>query len=742
MAIWCLTKSAEANLLAELRKDGDPQKMVDRGSEGRLAWFTKQVGAENAKNLNALFESKMLLKNQITGFKSFIKYMGGSRRVKRNFIAKVESLNKALNKTEVDQYLNDYITKRLGLEVTQEEFERITVLTDQVNKAKVTANIEELSKLTPRQGLEWMQDASKNDKRLDYGRKVVAVDNYVTKLKLEAGELTAEDFFKAPIATTMRGIDATLKASKATRASMDNSALLNQGFPILANYKTAGAWAKNALASFKAMADTFGGKAVMDEVRADVVSRPSYLNGLYKDQGLAINVLEEEFPTSLPAKLDLKVKLAGKKRTIVPLGTLYKATEVAFNSFQLKNRVDAFDIFVGMAENSGKDITRGSQDIIGLGKFVNALTGRGRLGKLEPVANIINAPFFSLRRQASIVESLFGYQLGKQSKFTRQQGAMASSQQILFIATVLGIAGALGAEIEKDPNSANFGKIKIGDTRFDVSQGRSSYVTLASRLLTKKFKSSTTGKVTQLNTGKFGGKTTTDLLVDFIQNKFSPALGAFIAILNGKERFTGKDPTVTGTIKNLYVPLSFESYKETSDNPNSANLMAVALGDFFGMNSNTYSKYEQQIPESLEIEEDSFISAMTIYAKAMNVDPVTAFNRILTGQKIVRVTGNTIVVGRMPLEKSQTIKKKRGGDTSDLKLDHTIPLQLGGSNSKSNLKLVPTAEHSKYTRVENHLGKALKAGKVSKREAVQLITDYKAGKIESKTILNRFKRGL
>ena len=124
----------------------------------------------------------------------------------------------------------------------------------------------------------------------------------------------------------------------------------------------------------------------------------------------------------------------------------------------------------------------------------------------------------------------------------------------------------------------------------------------------------------QLNIGGFDDKTTIDLLVDFTQNKFSPALNALTVILNGEERFTGKLPSVTGVIRGMYGPLSFRDFKETSDNPKSANIMAIALGDFLGLNSNTYSKFEQQIPEDNKIEEDSLIGAVKIYAKAMNVD--------------------------------------------------------------------------------------------------------------------------
>src|SRR3990167_4621384 len=129
---WCLTKDAEAKLLEALKKDGDPQKMVDRGSKGRKRWFAQYVGEENAGNLNYLFESKgMLLKNQQRGFRSFVKGTGGSKQIRTDFLSKVGRLEKALSKTEVTQYLEEYTSRRLGLEaVSEEQFKVISGLSE------------------------------------------------------------------------------------------------------------------------------------------------------------------------------------------------------------------------------------------------------------------------------------------------------------------------------------------------------------------------------------------------------------------------------------------------------------------------------------------------------------------------------------------------------------------------------------------------------------------------------------
>jgi hypothetical protein len=93
----------------------------------------------------------------------------------------------------------------------------------------------------------------------------------------------------------------------------------------------------------------------------------------------------------------------------------------------------------------------------------------------------------------------------------------------------------------------------------------------------------------------------------------------------------------------------------------------------------------------------------------------------------------------MPLKDSQAVKKAGSANNPAMKLDHTIPLELGGSNDSSNLKIVTTSKWSSYTPVENALGKALKSGKVTKSTAQDLITKFKAGSLTKEQVLERIK---
>ena len=132
---------------------------------------------------------------------------------------------------------------------------------------------------------------------------------------------------------------------------------------------------------------------------------------------------------------------------------------------------------------------------------------------------------------------------------------------------------------------------------------------------------------------------------------------------------------------------------------------------------------------------EDFIKTALLYAQAVGTDPETAFNRMFSGQRIRRIDNGAIIVERMPVDESQDVKEKRGGLGPEMKLDHTIPLQLGGSNSEKNLKLVTTSTWQGYTQVENHLGELLRDGIISKKEAQKLIVDFKEGRIKKDAIL-------
>lgn len=429
-----------------------------------------------------------------------------------------------------------------------------------------TKNIIDLAKTAEQKKNTWLDNGGKIDdpSRLEYGRAQVAFKNTINDLKLEASKQTLKE----------KGVRGVIKDvagnTKSLQSSMDNSALFRQGWKTLMT--NPGKWAKNSLKTWQDIAKTFGGKNTLDELKADIVSRPNA--ELYQKAKLAVGIDEEAFPTSLPEKLPV----AGK---------LYKASEAAYTGFLQRQRVDIFDKYMDIAKKTGVDLN--DKQLQDIGKLVNSLTGRGHLGKLEPAADTLNSIFFSPRMLKSHIDVLTAHQFQQGvTPFVRKEAAKNLLKIISGTAAVLATANAVKpGSVEWDPRSSNFGKIKIGNTRFDVSGGMGSVATLASRLAAWSKKSSTTGDVKSLTGGGFGQGDAADLVIDFFENKLSPAAGVARDIMRGED-FNGNKPTIGNIAKGLAMPLVIQNFTQAKQ-PNSADPLAALIADGLGISANSYS---------------------------------------------------------------------------------------------------------------------------------------------------------
>lgn len=524
----------------------DVDALARMSSADRRAALADIIGDANAQHVNAAFESKLLLQNQKRGLETWVRQTTeGKPELQRDLLARVQRMDRVLEPSDRTGFLEDLARQKLGFGVTMEEAGKIAELAKAAADARTA-----------------LEDGTGD--RMAYGRAKVAFSNYVSELKNATPET--------------RTVGSTLKQgagiTKSIQAAFDNSALFRQGWKTLFAHPEI--WYKNAKQSFVDLAEQFGGKEVLDEVHADVFSRPNALNGRYQKAGLALGNVEEAFPTSLPEKVPL-------------IGRAYKASEAAFTAFQYRMRADVFDKYAEIAEKSGVDL-RDRAQLESVGHLVNSLTSRGHLGAAEPAANVVNVLFFSGRKLKSDLDFLTAHQFEKGvTPFVRKQAAINLVKVVTGTAAILGIANAVSPHsVELDPRSADFGKIKVGHTRFDVSGGMSSILTLAARLATMKSKSSTTGKVTKVNSGKFGAPTGLDLVVDFFENKLSPAAGIVRDLLKGENRTTGKKPTVGDELTGAVTPLPVQNGIELYHDPKSAGVILGTIADALGISTNTY----------------------------------------------------------------------------------------------------------------------------------------------------------
>lgn len=556
MAGFCLPKFT-ADAMREKLVSGEltPEKLAQMNSAERRTAFSF-LGEENARQVNALFESKLLLKDQQAGMIRWAKQiLGPDSPALRDTLAKVERNIDILSEEDLDVYLEDLVNKKMGIDITQEESAKLVELSQGVERAK--ANLDPDSPIG-------------SESRVEYGLQLALFKEYVEGLKLKNNSTFMRQYIEEPskLLYDLAG------ASKSILASLDNSFFGRQGLKVLTTNPDI--WAKSFLKSWGDFGKAIAGGDATQAVKADIYSRPNALNGNYQRAKVALGLTTEEaFPSSLPTRIPV-------------LGRLFKGSEQAYNSAALRMRADLMDRFLKMAEENGVDITDKKQ-AESIGKLVNSMTGRGSIGKAEALGKEINLALFSVKFLKSNFDYLTAHTFDREmSSFARKQAAANLVKTIGSLAGVLYIANQLWpGSVETDPRSADFGKIRIGDTRFDISGGMGSLVTLAVRLATGETKSSTTGKVTDLTSDKYGAPNRFDVLLDFGAGKTSPPLKAVIDVMRNKD-FTGQRPTLRSTAENMVTPLPVTTWEELQSPKAAPAVLSFILSEL-GVGVNTYN---------------------------------------------------------------------------------------------------------------------------------------------------------
>jgi hypothetical protein len=152
---------------------------------------------------------------------------------------------------------------------------------------------------------------------------------------------------------------------------------------------------------------------------------------------------------------------------------------------------------------------------------------------------------------------------------------------------------SLFTDVEFDPRSSKFGKMKIPgsrDTYIDLTGGIGSYITLLWRF-SGKTKSATTGKLTDVYNAKYGARNMLDIFFDFMTNKAAPAPAALLPYLRGRT-FEGDKPTLGYTAKNLTIPISTGNIIEIFQDEDAVTAIISSIFDMIGAGQTNYGKFK------------------------------------------------------------------------------------------------------------------------------------------------------
>ena len=559
-----------ANTFLNALKTGkiNPDEMIKMTSEQRRKYLARFLG-EYAKFANAEFESKLLLKNQKRGLVAWAKRMAGLKEYERkDIINKIKKLDKALNPTEQEQFLADIAEKRLGVQISYEEAQKLVKLTQKVEALKKP----ELK--------EWQQSDA-------YWKARQELVKFARELKAEIPPAISK------ITAVRKRLADYVSVQRAIKVGFDLSAPLRQGRAYLGTREWNGAFRR----MFKYAKDPLA----MDELEIKMMRSKYAEQVLQVKRELGLTSLGETFTQR---EEDFASKLIDK----IPV---LRASERAFVGFLNDLRFHRFVNIIDRLEKSGIKITEDKEALKALAKTIGAASGRGTLGSAEGAARSLATVLFSPRWVASRIQLLLN-PLVKTGE-ARKEAIRALARLAGTSAAILGMAKMAGADVEIDPRSSDFGKIKIGKVRIDITGGLAPYITLMVRLATMSSKSSTTGVITILNSNAYNATTAYDVALNFITNKTAPLPSIARDYLRGKswegEKLTMDKPKVLAKYlaRELFEPLlvadALDTYRDSSGN---VLLTAGAFtGSLFGAGVISYKgSVKQQVKELYRDGED------------------------------------------------------------------------------------------------------------------------------------------
>lgn len=382
--------------------------------------------------------------------------------------------------------------------------------------------------------------------------------------------------------------DAVVEVSNVPRAimaSVDFSAPLRQGIITTVAYPTISM--KAAAEMFK---QAFSQKA-FDRWFYDVKEHPRYELAKKSTLHLAdphdpkLSAKEEQFMSNLAEKIPV-------------IGRLVKGSERAYIAFLNKVRWDVFNRMADAYEAEGKTFENSEKLYRETGDYINTVTGRGTLGKFEESAQVLNAVFFSPRLIASRVKLLtnfanpnFYYNVPKEVRvqyFKDMAKFLGAGLSVLTLAKLYQEAFGSDEEDEKvtvevDPRSSDFGKIKVGNTRYDIWGGFQPYVRLMAQMFTGQRKTTTTGEIQNLQP-----KQKFQTASNFFRGKLAPVPASGVDIITG-ENVTGDRVQPLEELTSMLIPLTFQDLSEAIKDKGVSAIFTTGIPSTFGVGTQTYT---------------------------------------------------------------------------------------------------------------------------------------------------------
>jgi hypothetical protein len=327
-----------------------------------------------------------------------------------------------------------------------------------------------------------------------------------------------------------KGLDllvSTFGLPRAFKSSIDLSAMLRQGLVLSTGHPKR--WGQAAWQSIKAFAKEDSAQHVDDYINAHDSGRTvirAREAGLFlaRRSGDVLEQAEEAFMTRW-ANL-----LPGMKQS-----------QRAYVTFLNKLRFDVFADGLAKVTRDGKKLTH--QQLEEWALFINRATGRGGLGPLEgkQIPGILNTMLYSARLASSRMTLPMSANQAIPAVLRmpgrHPLGGLIAKDIASFAGSLIGILGLIKlsgqADINVDPRSSDFAKIRIGEAaRIDILGGFQQMVRLVAQLATNERRVLDSEEIVDLDRMQ--------ALRQYIRSKSNPSVGFGWSVATGTT-FIGED---------------------------------------------------------------------------------------------------------------------------------------------------------------------------------------------------------
>lgn len=176
------------------------------------------------------------------------------------------------------------------------------------------------------------------------------------------------------------------------------------------------------------------------------------------------------------------------------------------------------------------------------GRFINAATGRGNVGKAFAGNNILGQPlFWALRYRVAAAQTPLS--MASRSAWVRGEAARMTGAHMGFLASAFAVGKATGAwDVEVDPRSPDWGQVRVGNRRFDLTSGTRPLVNLLARSASLGYQKAAGAPIANakyVNTPSAQGdlyeRKLSSVVWSYLRGSFQPVIGEFDSQVEGAD---------------------------------------------------------------------------------------------------------------------------------------------------------------------------------------------------------------